>query len=142
MSAAEKLNEEFDLSDIPASELPDRKAIVTELFRVRREIALIEAEQLKALKERKTELENFLKATLEVGEKVAYVGVGAVSMSEETQPSVTDWDALYEHIKDNDAFYLLQRKVNAAPFRELISMGDTLAGVKPVQVRKLSVRKN
>jgi len=141
MSAAEELPVELR-EPIPASELPDRKAVVTELFNTRRAIALIEAEQLKALKERKAELENFLKATLEVGEKVSYAGIGSVSMTEETQPSVTDWEALYEYIKDNDAFYFLQRKINAAPFRELLSTGESLVGVSPIQVRKISVRKN
>ncbi|MBB1404914.1 hypothetical protein H5079_04720 [Pseudoalteromonas sp. SG44-5] len=141
MSAAEELPVELR-EPIPASELPDRKAVVTELFNTRRAIALIEAEQLKALKERKAELENFLKATLEVGEKVSYAGIGSVSMAEETQPSVTDWEALYEYIKDNDAFYFLQRKINAAPFRELLSTGESLVGVSPIQVRKISVRKN
>lgn len=141
MSAAEELPVELR-EPIPASELPDRKAVVTELFNTRRAIALIEAEQLKTLKERKAELENFLKATLEVGEKVSYAGIGSVSMAEETQPSVTDWEALYEYIKDNDAFYFLQRKINAAPFRELLSTGESLVGVSPIQVRKISVRKN
>jgi len=141
MSAAEELPVELR-EPIPANELPDRKAVVTELFNTRRAIALIEAEQLKALKERKAELENFLKATLEVGEKVSYAGIGSVSMAEETQPAVTDWEALYEYIKDNDAFYFLQRKINAAPFRELLSTGESLVGVSPIQVRKISVRKN
>lgn len=141
MSAAEELPAELR-EPIPANELPDRKAVVTELFNTRRAIALIEAERLKTLKERKAELENFLKATLEVGEKVSYAGIGSVSMAEETQPAVTDWEALYEYIKDNDAFYFLQRKINAAPFRELLSTGESLVGVSPIQVRKISVRKN
>lgn len=141
MAAAKKKEEQFEISDVPAHELPDRKTVITELFAVRREIALIEAEQLKALKERRAELENFLKATLEVGEKASFVGIGTVAMTEEIQPSVTDWDALYEYIADNNAFYFLQRKVNAAPFRELISTGAELTGVTPVSVRKLSVRK-
>lgn len=141
MSAAEQLNIEPEEAQGEEQQL-NRKEIVTELFNIRQEIAMIEAQQLKALKGRKAELENHLKATLEVGEKVAYAGVGAVSMSEETQPSVQDWDALYEYIKENDAFYFLQRKVNGAPFRELISTGEELAGVVPIEVRKLSVRKN
>lgn len=141
MSAVKKLPE-IDYTAMQVCDLPDRKQIISELFRVRKEIAIVEDQQMRDLKERKAELENHLKSTLEVGEKVAYVGIGAVSMSEETQPAVTDWDALYEYIKENDAFYFLQRKVNAAPFRDLLSTGETLAGVASVQVRKISVRKN
>ncbi|MBH0050685.1 hypothetical protein [Pseudoalteromonas sp. SWYJZ19] len=141
MSAAKKLPE-VDFTAMEVYDLPDRKHVVSELFRVRKEIALIEANQLKSLKERKADLENYLKATLEVGEKIAYVGIGSISMAEESQPSVHDWDALYEYIKENDAFYFLQRKLNAAPFRELLSMGDDLVGVSEVKIRKLSVRKN
>lgn len=145
MSAAEQLNIEPEdvKSNEAADEEPlDRKSIVTELMNIRREIATIEASQLKPLKERKAELENYLKATLEVGEKVSYAGIGMVSMAEETQPSVQDWDALYEYIKENDAFYFLQRKVNGAPYRELLNMGEELVGVVPIKVRKLSVRKS
>ncbi|WP_335989564.1 hypothetical protein [Pseudoalteromonas sp. CH_XMU1449-3] len=140
MSAALQLNIEPEA--VEQAPTLDRKEIVTELMNVRREIALIESAELKSLKERRTELENHLKATLEVGEKVSYAGIGMVSMSEETQPSVQDWDALYEYIKENDAFYFLQRKVNGAPYRELLSTGESLAGVAPVKVRKLSVRKS
>lgn len=135
------MTEQANLSP-EVEETIDRKKLVTELMAVRREIAEIEANHIKPLKERKAVLENYLKATLEVGEKVSYVGIGSVSMAEETQPSVQDWEALYDYIKENDAFYLLQRKVNSAPYRELLTMGDELAGVQPVTVRKLSVRKS
>lgn len=119
----------------------DRKAVVTELMGIRNQIAMIEAQQVKPLKKRRDELESYLKATLEVGEKVSYAGIGMVSMKEEIQPNVTDWDALYDYITENNAFYFLQRKVNGAPFRESLDAGMPPAGVEPVTVRKLSVRK-
>ena len=119
----------------------DRRAVVTELFEVREAIAKIEAAELKELKKRKKELEDTLLGGLEVGEKVSFAGVGTVSCAEEIVPNVEDWEAVYDYIRNNNAFYLLARKLNAAPYRESLNIGDEIEGVTPVTIRKLNVRK-
>ncbi len=119
----------------------DRRAIITELFELREKIAIIEARELKDLKKRKTEIEGILLATLEVGEKASFAGVGTVSCAEEVVPSVEDWDQVYDYIHEHKAFYLLARKLNAAPYREALHVGDEIGGVVPVTLRKLNVRK-
>lgn len=124
----------------------DKKEVITELFGIRAEIAKLEQLHLKELKARKVELERQVMSMLEVGEKSAYVGVGTVSVKEEIQPKITDWDALYEYIKSNDAFFLMPRKINSAPYREALEasingLADPIPGVEPVTIRKLSVTK-
>lgn len=64
----------------------------------------------------------------------------SVSISEQTMPSVEDWDKLYAFIKDNDAFYMLQRRVSTGPFREMLTMGEELPGVAQYTQRKVNMR--
>lgn len=64
----------------------------------------------------------------------------SVSISEQTMPSVEDWDKLYGFIKDNDAFYMLQRRVSTGPYREMLTMGEEVPGVQPYTQRKVNMR--
>lgn len=51
--------------------------------------------------------------------------VATVTLSEKTYPKITDWDAFYEYIHENKAFYLLQRRPGAKACEELIKLeGD------------------
>jgi hypothetical protein len=54
---------------------------------------------------------------------------GQIRIESKVFPHVTDWDALYSHIKDNDAWYLLERSVAIGAFRELIAAGEVIPGV-------------
>lgn len=65
------------------------------------------------------------------------------SITEETQPSVQDWDTLHPWISKNKAQYLYYRRLNAAAFRELLESrrGRKIPGVDAISVRKLHLRK-
>jgi hypothetical protein len=52
-----------------------------------------------------------------------------VTVGEQQMPSVTDWDAFYAWIKENDAFYMLERRPSAGPYREMLAMGEEIPGV-------------
>lgn len=116
----------------------DKRQTVTELFELKTQIKAIEEREIKGLKERVKVLESRLFANLEVGEQLAFAGIGSVSIKEEIQPSVDDWDKVYEYVVENAAWYLLKRSINAAPFREAHNMGIGIPGVSPTTVRKLS----
>lgn len=77
----------------------------------------------------------------EQGTTSATGSVGQAKISEDVFPSIEDWDQVYEFIKDNDAFYLLKRSMNVAPFRELLEAGQSLPGATPTTVRKISISK-
>jgi len=73
--------------------------------------------------------------------KTAGTAVAKISVSEETVPNVTDWDQVFNHIRETGAFYLLKKQLNTGPYRELIAAGNSLVGVEPFVRRKLSLRK-
>lgn len=64
-----------------------------------------------------------------------------ISIGENILPQVVDWDAFGEHIIENDALYLLQRRPAAAAYRELLGSGETVPGVEPYTQRSINLRK-
>lgn len=70
------------------------------------------------------------------------IGPFSMSISETVVGNVEDWDSVYAFIKDNDAFYLLQRRLANAAYKELLDNGDTIEGVAPFTKRSLNFRKS
>lgn len=113
------------------------------------------AEDIKALRDKKRELEGELKTVkAELDEKSnqmrEYLADNAMdraaiagltfSVTTETVPSVTDWNAFGEYIQQNNALYLLQRRPAAAAYRELLDEGVEIPGVEPFEKPKLNIR--
>jgi len=67
--------------------------------------------------------------------------LATATVSQQVVGHVENWDALYQHINENDAFYLLERRLANAAYRELLQMGDELPGVKPFTKHSISLRK-
>ena len=132
-NAAEKLPEFDNAYQVRAEK-------VKRLFAVRRQIVELTNLHLRDLKQEESALEEELLATMEEGERIAFAGIGTVSCSVETVPSVDNWDELYRFIAENNAFYLLARKVNSAPFREAQNAGIDIPGLSAVKLRKLNCR--
>lgn len=63
------------------------------------------------------------------------------TVSEVVVPSVTDWDAFYEYVKENDALYLFEKRVASAPWRELVESGEQIPGTEPFTKRSINLRK-
>lgn len=55
-------------------------------------------------------------------------------------PQVEDWDAVFDYVKQNDAFYLLQKRINSGPYRELLQMDEQLPGTKPFTKVDISLK--
>ena len=54
---------------------------------------------------------------------------------------VADWDAFYAHVRATGDFSLLQRRLNDGALRERWDAGETVAGVVPFAVPKVSLTK-
>jgi hypothetical protein len=57
-----------------------------------------------------------------------------------SQPKVTDWGALYEHITQTGSFDLLYRRVSATAVEERSKVGATIPGVEVVPVTSVKVK--
>lgn len=109
-----------------------------------------------ALRERKRELDAEVKDIekslaaneLEIIERLDDMGVNkfavgklSFSISENIVGNVEDWDQVYDYIKSNSAFHLVQRRLANAAYKELLDMGEELPGVVPFTKRTLNFRK-
>lgn len=120
------------------------QTLIDTLFDLREVIRTRDAET-NTLKSAKTDLEVYLLSRLdEQGLERMGTDVANISVSTEVVPTTHDWEALFNYIRDNDAFYLLQRRMNAGAYRELAASlpeGESLPGVEPFTKKKLNMRK-
>src|SRR5574343_131310 len=65
---------------------------------------------------------------------------GKCAITEEDVPSVEDWDKVFEYIRENDAFELLERRIKSGAWRAL-QMTDPVPGTVPHTKRTLSLTK-
>ncbi len=77
----------------------------------------------------------------EQGTTMSRASTASAIITEEEVAHVEDWDQTYEFIKENDAFYLLQRRFNNAAWRELKASDQLVPGTEAVKVRKVALRK-
>ncbi len=66
--------------------------------------------------------------------------VCTISLKTETVPTVEDWDVLHQHISDTGRFELLQKRMSATAYRELIAMEPSVPGVRPTELTKVNYR--
>jgi len=66
--------------------------------------------------------------------------VCTISLKTETVPTVEDWDVLHQHISDTGRFELLQKRMSATAYRELIAMEPSVPGVRSTELTKVNYR--
>ncbi|MAJ57867.1 MAG: hypothetical protein CMI74_07365 [Candidatus Pelagibacter sp.] len=105
-------------------------------------------QQLKTLQAQEKTLkdtQNYLEA--EIAADMAKQGltqtgndVCTISLKTETVPTVEDWDVLHQHISDTGRFELLQKRMSATAYRELIAMEPSVPGVRSTELTKVNFR--
>jgi len=106
-----------------------------------REVIRGDERKINALKEDFKELSSQIIVQMDEQGAKRIGGLSAnVSISETDVPTVKDWDLVYDYIKTNDSFYLLQKRMSAAAFRELLNLGHEVPGVEIFKDRKLNLR--
>ena len=105
-------------------------------------------QQLKTLQAQEKTLkdtQNYLEA--EIAADMAKQGltqtgndVCTISLKTETVPTGEDWDLLHQHIIDTGRFELLQKRMSATAYRELIAMEPSVPGVRSTELTKVNFR--
>jgi len=119
------------------------KEVITRIFALKADLDAANA-AVKEIKERYDAAVNeAIAELLEAGvDRMAIAGMGSVTLKEEVVANVDDWDAFYAYIKENDAFFLMQRRPATNACREAWQMGESIPGVVPFTQNKLSVTKS
>lgn len=121
-------------ADVIENSPPNTEQIIARMFEVREERRTLSARDKELVAEWEG-LEAQIKAKItEQGEGMKAVAskLGTASITEEIVPNVDDWDAVWEYMKENDAFHLVQKRVATGAFRELMESGQAVPGMRPV----------
>ena len=97
------------------------------------------AAKAKELDDKQAALEEEIFGRLEAeGMDKASGKLASISVGYDTVPNIVDYDALCAYIKKKGHFHLLQRRISAPAYRELLELGKPVPGLEPFQKRKLN----
>ena len=114
--------------------------LMDDLAMTREEIRALQ-EKEKSLRLRRNDLESEIMWKMEEqGLHQIANDVCTISKKKEIVPTVEDWDVLHQHILDTKQFELLQKRMSATAFRELLQMGTPVPGVKATELTKINFR--
>ena len=115
--------------------------LIDDLYMMRERKKGIEA-QLKAVKAEIEDAMGVLLAQLDdVGTTIGRGSFATASVTETIVPTIEDWGLVEKYVLDNDAVYLLHRRVSSGPWKELTDTGEEVPGIRPFTKRAISLRK-
>jgi hypothetical protein len=115
--------------------------LIDEMVRVRDQKRVRE-EQIKELNKTLNDLQaRFIQSAKAAGTEYARSALGSATIVETVVPQIDDWDLVAEWIKENDALYLLHRRISSVAWKELRDMGEDIPGVEPFTKVSVSLRK-
>jgi hypothetical protein len=122
--------------------MPTQGQLIDQIFETREKMRALE-KQITTLRTDKDVLEKQLLDQLDAQGVQSISGhLATAYISESIVPSVDDWDSFHAFVRKNNAFYLLQRRVNAAPYRELMTerRNRKIPGATSVTLRTLNLK--
>jgi hypothetical protein len=115
--------------------------LIDEMVRVRDQKRVRE-EQIKELNKTLNDLQaRFIQSAKAAGTEYARSALGSATIVQTVVPQIDDWDLVAEWIKENDALYLLHRRISSVAWKELRDMGEDIPGVEPFTKVSVSLRK-
>ena len=115
--------------------------MIDDMFDLREKKKELEA-RVKDINEQMTLLEAELMNKLDDEKQTMGRGLSASASITNTEiPMVEDWEEFGQYLIDNDALYLLQRRVAVRAFRELKDAGEVIPGTTTFPKRAISLRK-
>ncbi len=116
--------------------------LIDELFLLREQRRKL-AETDKNLRDQYAELEASLIAALDQQEATQARGRSATAtLNEEELATVVDWHLVHEFIRSQNAFHLLQRRMNSAAWREAAAeRGEPIPGTTMFKRRTIALRR-
>lgn len=114
---------------------------IDKLFLLRETKRGLEA-QVKAVNVEMKDLNDWLIAKYgEVGTVTARGNYASATITETVVPTIEDWGLVQNYIIENDALYLVHRRISSGPWKELTDTGEVVPGIVPFTKRAISLRK-
>lgn len=133
------------MPDAEAADRVDLGELVTEIVRLRQEYEAKNAAANEAKKRLNSAKENLAAVMQDQGiDSTSIRGLANVSVNTTNVPYITGedgWEGFYEYVKENDAFYLLQKRLSTQALREMVESGEKVPGVEMFEKVDVSIRK-
>lgn len=127
---------------VKGTQLPQGVGAQADEYSAVREERLRIEKMAKEVKDRETEIFNCIMSTLDESTDTGASGkFYRVQRVEKEVNQVKDWPAFHKYVAENNAFELLQRRLNDKAVREQIEGGVVFPGVEETIVPTLSFRK-
>jgi len=122
--------------------IPDDLGDCVDLLKDLTEDRLDAEKEAKAIKAREAEIRDHLIDNLSADDKKGVMGSEYKAVVKtKRKPTVDDWDAVYDHIAEHDAFYLLNKSISARAIQEIWDADNNVPGVSGINVKTLSITK-
>lgn len=114
---------------------------IDKMFMLREQKRGLEA-QIKAVNAEIAECNDWLiHQYAEVGTTTARGTLASATLTETIVPNIVDWGLVQEYIMENEALYLVHRRISAGPWKELLDTGEHIPGIEPFTKKTISLRK-
>lgn len=98
--------------------------------------------QADEVKAKETALKDHIIATFSKADIDGAKGkVASASISRSVKGNVKDWPGVYKYIEKNDAWDLMERRLNNKAYRDRLEAGEAIPGVESFDVVTLSLTK-
>ena len=115
--------------------------MIDEAFLLREQKRGLE-KQVKEVNEKIKDIQHELLSQMNaVGTDYARGKFASASITETVVPQIDDWGKVAEWVMENDALYLLHRRVSSGPWKELQDAGTDVPGIEPFHKAAISLRR-
>ena len=106
------------------AEEPSIETLVAAYIKIREKLAEVEAEHRAKTKDMKEQQEmitnHLLDKCKEMGLSSIKTAAGTVSRKTQTRFWTSDWDSMYQFLKENDALFLLDKRINTLNMKQFL----------------------
>ena len=122
--------------------IPKTIGSAVDLYYKIREERLLKEEDTKEMKKQEAELADYIcKQMPKTGTTGVRGKLANFTTEPVTVPTAKDWDATWAYIKKNNAFFLLQKRLNDKAVREVWDAGKTIPGIEKFDTVKFHCTK-
>jgi hypothetical protein len=114
---------------------------IDEMFLLREQKRGLE-KQINEVKAKMTAIQQELLTRFnEIGTDYARGSMASASITETVVPNIDDWGQVADWVMENDALYLLHRRVLSGAWKELRDAGTDVPGIEPYTRTAISLRR-
>jgi hypothetical protein len=123
-------------------ELKDLGETIDALYSLR-QVRLQKQKEIDEMKAKEMEFRQIIIGMLETAGLAKASGFAATAGIKTTvEPLVTDWDPVFDYIRKENKFELIQKRISAPAWRELKESGILVPGTEPNEVVDISLTKS